>query len=144
MHHYTKLSPLPPAAINCQRAGTGDPLRLHARTLTGMFCAGNHSCSCSWVQRPYHIQWTLSLVLLHLWLLHSFYSLGLIFKPCMLAVLAGLEYMFTASLTPNRYSRRYLLASKFKHKNPHPTSSSKPSILATSQFQGLFSSNWLP
>lgn len=98
----------------------------------GLFCAGSHSCSCSCVQRSYHVQWTLIRVLLHLWLLQSFFSLGLIFKPCMLAVLARLEYMFTASLTPqDPTSSRYVLSSRFKHKNAHPTSSCRPSIVAT-------------
>lgn len=109
----------------------------------GLFCAGNHSCSCSCVQRSYHVQWTLIQVFLHLWLLQSFFSLGLIFKPCMLAVLARLEYMFTASLTPKTQP----LVGMYCHpgssiRMPTQQAAADPVSWPPSQSQGLFSSNW--
>lgn len=111
----------------------------------GLFCAGNHSCSCPCVQWSYHVQWMLILVLLHLCLLQSFYCLGLIFKPCMLAALAGLEYMFTASLTPKTHP----LVGMYCHpgssiRMPAQQAAANPVSWPLSQSQGLFSSSWLP
>lgn len=135
MHHYTKLSSLPPAATNCQgyldwEQGLGIPsasmpehwLVLCRQPQLLMFmCAAILSCPVdahSGASPP-----LASIVFLLLWAHFQTMYVGCFGWTRV--------YVHSISNPQDPTSSRYVLSSRFKHKNAHPTSSCKPSIVAT-------------